>query len=420
MLVLHRRAGKTAVAVNKLVIEAVKDENSGRTFWYIAPTYRMAKGIVWNDPNMLFKFIPPELIKKKNETELSVRLFNNSLIQLKGGDNFDSLRGQDPYGIIVDEAQDHKLEELYNYILKPVLAANNGWIWMIGTPKSKDFFFKIYVYAKGKSNWQSYTLSAEDSGIIPLVELEEIRKTTPLEVYNQEYRALFTDDGASPFRNVRRCIKNSMEPPNPNHYYQIGVDLARKEDFTVITVYDICCDKIAWVERFTEINWPFQKAKIEAMARRYSTEGRPSRIVLDSTGLGDPICQDLQQAGLLVLPIQFSLKSKQQLVENAIIKFDQEAISIPNFQPLIDELETFESRKTRNGRLQYGHPEIKGMQDDCVLSLCLALWGVPNVKRHKHTTQDRKTLLMQKYKELGLNKPKNNYGYKNYERDLGF
>lgn len=414
---IHRRAGKTAIAVNKLIIEAVKDENAGRTFWYIAPTYRQAKGIVWSDPNMLFKFIPEQLIKKKNETELSVKLFNNAVIQLKGGDNFDSLRGQDPYGIVVDESQDHKLEELYNYILKPVLAANQGWIWFIGTPKTKAFFFKMYIYAKSKANWQSYTLSAEDSGIIPEEELEEIRRTTPLDVYNQEYRALFTDDGASPFRNVRRCIKNSMEQPGNGHYYQIGVDLARKEDFTVITVYDVCCDKIVWIERFTQINWPFQKAKIEAMARRYMTEGRPSRIILDSTGLGDPICQDLQEAGLLVLPVPFTLKSKQQLVENAIIKFDQESISIPKFAPLIDELETFESRKTRNNRLQYGHPDIKDMHDDCVFSLCLALWQAPKVqKRESGSAKDRKTLLMKKYREFSGDKPKKGYGYNNYER----
>ena len=359
---------------------------------------------------MLFHHLPAPLIKKKNQTELWIQLFNDSRIEIRGSDNFDSLRGKDPYGIVIDEAQDHKLEELYNQVLKPVLAANNGWIWMIGTPKTKDFFFKMYVYAKSKRSWQAFTLSAETSGIIPEEELIEIRQTTPLETYNQEYRALFTDDGASPFRNIRRAIKCDMKAPQHGHYYQLGVDLARKEDFTVITVYDICCDKIAWIERFNEINWPFQKAKIEAMARRYMTENRPSRIIIDSTGLGDPVCQDLQQAGLLVTPIPFTLKSKQQLVENAIIKFDQEQIYIPRFQPLIDELETFESRKTKNNRLSYGHPDIRGMHDDCVFSFCLALWNAPKVK--KRTTKDRKTLLMEKYQELSGNKPINRYAPK--------
>lgn len=399
-------------------MEAVKDENAGKTFWYLAPTYKQGKDIVWNDPNMLFNFLPEEIIQKRNETELSVKLFNNAIIRIKGGDNFHSLLGQDPYGIIIDEAQDHKLKPLYNQIIEPIISANDGWVWMVGTPRTKDFFFKRYIYAKSKRSWQAFTLSAEDSGIIPQEKLDEIRQTIPLETYNQEYRALFTDDGASPFRNVLRCVKNAMEMPSDKHHYQIGVDLARKEDFSVITVYDVCCSKVAWIERFTELNWPFQRARIEAMARRYPTEGRPSRIIIDSTGLGDPICQDLQQAGLLVTPITLTLKTKQQMVENAIIKFDQQSISIPRFEALINELETFESRKTKNGRIQYGHPDIKDMHDDCVISLCLALWNAPKVGKGR--TKDKKTLLMEKYREFGGEKAKKGYGYHNYERKTEF
>ncbi len=388
-------------------MEACKEENAGRTFWYIAPTFRQAKGIIWNDPKMLFHCIPKELIKKKNETELSVVLFNDARIELRGSDNFDALRGKDPYGIIVDESQDHKLEELWNQILRPVLAANQGWIWFIGTPKSKDFFFKMYVYAKSRRSWQAFTLSAETSGIIDKDELEEIRRTTPIETYNQEYKALFSDDGGSPFHNIRKCVKNEVSPPQPGHFYQIGVDLAQKEDFTVITVYDVCCDKIVWIERFNELSWSFQKTKIEAMARRYLSEGNPSRIIIDSTGVGDPIYRDLQQQGLYLTPVHFNLKTKRQLVENAVIKFDHQDISIPPFQALIDELETFEKQKTAQGRVTYGHPNIKGMHDDCVISLCLALWNAPKVK--KKVVKDRKTLLMDKYKELTGQKAGNHY-----------
>lgn len=103
------------------------------------------------------------------------------------------------------------------------------------------------------------------------------------------------------------------------------------------------------------------------------------------------------------------------------MKFDNEEISIPGFQPLIDELETFESRKTKNNRMQYGHPEIKDMHDDCVFSLCLALWQAPKVKkRDSMSPKDRKTLLMDKYKQFSGQKRNKGYGYRSHERKSGF
>jgi len=261
------------------------------------------------------------------------------------------------------------------------------------------------VYAKGNRKWQFYNLSAEDSGIIKQEELEEIRKNTPAEIYNQEYRALFTDDGASPFRNVRQVCSGQFQEPKRGHWYQMGVDLARKQDFTVLTILDICCDQVTYIERFNEINWPYQKTKIEAIARRYADKnGNPARINMDSSGLGDPVYQDLTlTSGLHVAPIQFTLLQKQQLVENAMIRFDNKSITCPRYQTLIDELETFESKKTKNGKITYGAPNMSGMCDDSVISLCLALWNPPKVK--KSEGKDRKTMLMDKYKELnGLNR----------------
>jgi len=58
------------------------------------------------------------------------------------------------------------------------------------------------------------------------------------------------------------------------------------------------------------------------------------------------------------------------------------------------------------------------MHDDCVFSLCLALWNAPNVS--KRTTKDKRTLLMEKYQQFHGGKPKNKYSNKSYDRNLGF
>src|SRR3990167_5034958 len=101
ILVMPRKSGKTALAINKLLIEAFK--KPGKTFWFVAPTYRQAKEIVWKDPEMLKTFLPEELIEKKNELDLSIYLKNGSVLSVKGADEPDALRGPNPAMVVLDE-----------------------------------------------------------------------------------------------------------------------------------------------------------------------------------------------------------------------------------------------------------------------------------------------------------------------------
>lgn len=396
VLVLHRRAGKTALAINKLIIEACKPENKGRTFWYIAPTYTQGKEVVWADPRMLFAFLPPELITKRNESELWVKTFNDTRIVVKGGEEPDSLLGADPYGVVIDETQSQK-PELYERIIRPILAANGGWVWFLGTPRFKDHFHKQFIYASQTPGWQSYDLDAEVSGIIPKDELEEIRKNTPEDVYNQEYRARFLDGQGVVFRNIKEICKGSMEvQPKKGHTYSIGVDLARKTDFTVITVYDQSTDSVPYIERFNNVDWGYQQAKIEAVSRKWGKDTRPALIKVDSTGVGDPIYQALAHSGLPVRPVVFTNTLKEDLVRALQIRFDHRTIVLPAFQPLVNELEVFQEETLPSGKSRFAAPPGLDFHDDTVFSLALAIYQAPHIEAKDELSQ--KTLLMNKYR----------------------
>ena len=100
VLVWHRRARKTTTAIIELVKQS---QYRVGAYWHIFPTYSEAKDAVLRDPSMLFRIIPPQLIKKKNEQELVVYFHNGSYLQLKGADEPDTLRGAGPVGIVFDE-----------------------------------------------------------------------------------------------------------------------------------------------------------------------------------------------------------------------------------------------------------------------------------------------------------------------------
>ena len=86
-VVAGRRWGKTQLSKVLMISKAQKPK---QLIWYVAPTYKMAKQIMWL---ALLDAIPRAWIAKINESNLTVRLVNGSRIELKGADKADSLRG---------------------------------------------------------------------------------------------------------------------------------------------------------------------------------------------------------------------------------------------------------------------------------------------------------------------------------------
>jgi phage FluMu gp28-like protein len=151
----------------------------------------------------------------------------------------------------------------------------------------------------------------------------------------------------------------------------MGVDLAKYQDFTVITVIDLHTFKVQKQERFNQIDWNLQKAKIEAMYLRY---GKPL-IYIDSTGVGDPIYEDLFRKGLRVDSFQFTERSRKDLLNNLALKLEQDKIKIPDNDVLHNELMSMKYELTERGKIKLVVPE--GLHDDCIMSLALACWNMP-------------------------------------------
>lgn len=129
VVVAGRRWGKTQLSkISILKYSRIKN----RLIWYVAPSYRMAKQIMWPE---LMASIPKQWIKKVNETTLSITLVNDTRIELKGADNPDSLRGVGIHFLVMDEVQDID-SDAWHKVLRPTLASTGGHALFIGTPKS--------------------------------------------------------------------------------------------------------------------------------------------------------------------------------------------------------------------------------------------------------------------------------------------
>src|SRR3990167_1489160 len=321
VLVWHRRARKTSTALEKIALEAFNPHFENKVYWIVFPTYAEAKDAVWKDPNMLFRIIPKELIARQNEVELTLYLHGGSVICLKGADKPDTLRGAGPYGVIFDEFATMKYEAWG--IVEPVLRANGGWAWFIGTPKGKNHLFDLYQRGQQDSKeWKSWLLKASTSGIIPQDQLYEAKQSMRQDLYNQEWECEFLEGEASVFRNVREVCISEPQKPIAGHLYVMGVDLAKLRDYTVLAVYDRVTNCQVYQDRFNTIEWPFQKAKIREIAQHYNN----ALVMLDATGIGDPIADDLLRSGVAVEPIKITEQSKKDLIEKLSIWIEQKRI----------------------------------------------------------------------------------------------
>lgn len=367
---VHRQAGKTTFSVLEVIKKAI--EKPG-LYWYVAPTYRDAYDIAWKKFN---EYIPKELVKAKHETRMEIQLLNNSVIQLKGTEEHDKLRGRPIDGVVLDEFSIHQNQkELWLEVIEPSLLRTKGWAMFVGTPKGKNYFWLLAQEALNNASWLYRKLSVDDTGILSKEEVNEIRLRHDESTFRQEYMCDFLEGEGTVFRNLPYVVADCLSGKLLGRSYQMGVDLARKEDFTVITVVDRMSLHTVYQDRFNQIDWPLQKARIESTYRKYDCV----KAVIDSTGVGDPIVQDLQREGLNIEPYQFTQMSKEKLIDHLSILIDKQKIKVPDLPELVKELKIFGFEKSENGRVKYSAPD--GFHDDCVISLALAYWGITDAQR---------------------------------------
>jgi len=190
-IVAHRRFGKTVGCINDKIKAALKNEriDPPPRYAYVAPTYTQAKDIAWG---YLKHYSAPIPGIEKSESELWVRYPNGAQIRLYGADNYDRMRGLYFDGVTIDEPAQID-PRAWPEVIRPTLADYRGWATFIGTPKGRDWFYKIDQLPNGELDPEFFrlTLKASETGIILPEELESVRRGLTEEQYAQEFECSF-------------------------------------------------------------------------------------------------------------------------------------------------------------------------------------------------------------------------------------
>lgn len=373
VIIWNRRSGKDKVCFNYMVRKSMEVKG---TYFYFLPTYSLAKKVIWdNIDNNGFKMldhIPKEIIVSTNATELKIELINGSIIQLIAADEFKKGGvGTNAIGVVFSEYSISS-PEAWRYV-SPILAANGGWAIFNFTPRGMNHAYTLLQQAKDNENWFWEVLTLNETKVLSDEALEEEKRQHPQDIIDQEYYCKFIEGAGAFFRNVDANIHHNVTKPEPTHRYRMGVDLAKHQDYTVITVLDLCTFNIVEIERFNQIDWVTQKAKIEATYLRYF---KP-QMTMDSTGVGDPIFDDLLHRGISnIISYKFTEQSRKDLLVNLQLLLEQGKIKIPDNHILLDELKSMKYEIVgEKGRTIVKVPD--GLHDDTIMSLALACWEIP-------------------------------------------
>jgi phage terminase large subunit len=176
--VWHRRAGKDSCT---LQVAAVASQMRVGTYWHMLPSLQQGRRVIWDGRDkqgrrMIDQAFPPEIrLGKPNESNMKIELRNGSVWQVVGSDNFDSLVGSNPIGIIFSEYS--IANPLAWEYFRPILRENDGWAAFIYTPRGKTHGYTLYNIAKEASRtnkyWHAGLLTVEDTGVMTKEDVEE-------------------------------------------------------------------------------------------------------------------------------------------------------------------------------------------------------------------------------------------------------
>lgn len=250
--VWHRRAGKDLTFLNRAIVEAHRRVG---TYYHMMPKLNQARKAIWDGMDKhgrpFLDYIPKEIIKNRNESEMQVELKCGSIWQLVGADNYDNLMSTNAVGIVFSEFSlcNPRAWDFF----RPILRENGGWAAFLYTPRGRNHAYTLHVMAQNNPTWFSQLLTVEDTGIVSKEDLDQERfDGMSDDMIDQEYFCSFEASvpGAYYAKELRRTREQGRITKVPfqsgvpvDTWWDLGIDDSMSIWFTQDCGREIHCIK---------------------------------------------------------------------------------------------------------------------------------------------------------------------------------
>ena len=304
VIVVHRRGGKTVLAVMRLIDAALRTTMKAARYGYIAPQRNQAKSIAWDYLKHYALKIPGCSV---SEQELSVELPNKARIRLFGADNPDSLRGQYFDGVVCDEVAQMK-PEVWGEILLPALSDRRGWALHIGTPKGINLFSELYHKGLNAPDWYSASFDVHHTDALPADEIALAKQEMSDNQFRQEFLCDFTASSNTALISLDTVLEAQRVDPRTSIYdpLVLGVDVGRFGDDSSVLFWRRGRDaRSIPIEKYRGLDTMQLAARVAAGIGLH----RPEAVFVDEGGVGGGVVDRLRQLGHSVIGVNFGGKA---------------------------------------------------------------------------------------------------------------
>jgi phage terminase large subunit len=264
-LIWHRRFGKDEICLHWAAIAAFQRPAG---YWHMLPMASQARKAIWDAVNphsgkrRIDEAFPAELRETTLNNEMMIKFKNGSTWQVVGSDNFNSLVGSPPAGIVYSEWA--LANPMSRAILRPIIKENKGWQLFITTPRGKNHAHKTYEAARKDPDAFAEKLTIRDTGVFTEAEIEAERDSYINDFGEEAGDALFRQEymcdwdaailGAYYGREMRMALEQGRVtdvPYDPDLPVHTAWDIGRTDDL-VIWFFQVCFGRIMLIDYFAE------------------------------------------------------------------------------------------------------------------------------------------------------------------------
>lgn len=364
VLNIGRQFGKSLLATNQACFWAL---NEVCEIAWVSPIYNQANKVFEQVVNA---FKGTAVIKKKDGTKLKIEFCNGSTFQFFSAERYDNIRGFTFDYLICDEFA-FMDSEAWTAVLRATVLVKGKKVLLISTPNGKNHFYQLYSLDGINEQYKSFKMSSYDNPLIDPKEIDDAKLTLPEHIFKQEYLAEFVDGGSSVFGEI-----NYLDNPVKTGTYYAGLDVARADDYTVLSIYNDE-GKMVFIDRWRHDSWANIVGKVATVINEYDCN-----TYVEVNSIGDPIFEMLK--GILnnrnlIQPFVTTSKSKQDIIEQLAVANQNKDVSFLPIEWLKKEFDVFTyeyNPKTRN--IKYSAPS--GFHDDGIMSSAIGYEAVKKLK----------------------------------------
>lgn len=357
--------------LNKLLVAKWCLELNNIKVGYITPTLKLSKLFFKELVNSLRPFIVNE-----NRTDLIIEFNTGSYVQFFSAESKDSIRGFQFNYVIMDEAAFMNTEDI-NLIIRPTWMVIGKKVIFTSTPNGNSGFFydNCQLALNNEPGYKIKQISIYDNPFVSQSDIDSIRRQVPERVFQQEYLGLFVDGSGTVFSNYLNCVSNNIILRGSTNF--AAIDWGKQSDYTVLTIINDLKEVID-IYRVNGLEYINQVKIISERLRQFNVK----KVVSEENNIGTVVNELLKRDFKgVVQTINLDNTLKKEIIENLIVGFEQQDITIPNNETLLRELQAFSCKyNTQTQTIKYSAPN--GLHDDMVISLAYAYHLVKNNKKN--------------------------------------